>query len=87
MKPALSRVRPGLMPCEPLQGCQTLYNQTQDEAFGGYVGGFNQFRHYARSPTPADTDIVTPNNDTPYSWAWLALRPEPMVLSLPGDPA
>ena len=60
-----------------------MYNQTQNTAFGGYVGGFNQFRHYARSSTPADTDIVTPNNDTPYSWAWLDLRAEPMVLSLP----
>jgi len=67
----------------PLQGYQTMYNQTQNKAFGGYVGGFNQFRHYARSSTPADTDIVTPNNDTPYSWAWLDLRAEPMVLSLP----
>jgi hypothetical protein len=51
------------------------------------VGGFNQFRHYARSATPADTDIVTPNNDTPYSWAWLDLRAEPILLSLPAVPA
>jgi hypothetical protein len=71
----------------PLQGYQTMYNQTQNRSFGGYVGGFNQFRHYSRSSTPADTDIVTPNNDTPYSWAWLDLRAEPMVLSLPAVPA
>jgi hypothetical protein len=71
----------------PLQGYQTMYNQTQNKPFGGYVGGFNQFRHYARSSTPADTDIVTPNNDTPYSWAWLDLRAEPIVLSLPAVPA
>jgi hypothetical protein len=70
----------------PLQGYQTMYNQTVNTAFPGYVGGFNQFRHYARSATPADTDIVTPNNDTPYSWAWLDLRAEPMVLSLPAVP-
>ena len=37
--------------------------------------------------TPADKDIVTPNNDTPYSWAWLDLRAEPIVLSLPAVPA
>jgi hypothetical protein len=67
----------------PIQGYQTLWNQTQNKAFPGYVGGFNRFRHYARSATPADTDIVTPNNDTPYSWAWLDLRAEPIVLSLP----
>lgn len=67
----------------PLQGYQTFWNQTQNKAFPGYVGGFNQFRHYSRSATPADTDIVTPNNDTPYSWAWLDLRAEPIVLKLP----
>ena len=43
----------------PLQGYQTLWNQTQNKAFPGYVGGFNRFRHYSRSATPADTDIVT----------------------------
>ena len=71
----------------PIQGYQTMYNQTQNEGFPGYVGGFNRFRHYARSATPADKDIVTPNNDTPYSWAWLDLRAEPMVLTLPAVPA
>jgi hypothetical protein len=71
----------------PLQGYATLYSQAVDQSFPGYVGGFNQFRHYARMSTPADTDIVTPNNDTPYSWAWLDLRAEPMVLSLPAVPA
>jgi hypothetical protein len=71
----------------PIQGYQTFFNQTQNKAFPGYVGGFNRFRHYSRSATPADKDIVTPNNDTPYSWAWLDLRPEPMVLSLPAVPA
>jgi hypothetical protein len=58
----------------PIQGYQTMYNQTINTAFPGYVGGVNRFRHYSRSATPADTDIVTPNNDTPYSWAWLDLR-------------
>ena len=53
----------------PVQGYQTMYNQTQNKDFPGYVGDFNRFRHYARSATPADKDIVTPNNDTPYSWA------------------
>ncbi len=51
-----------------------------------YVGGFNVFRHYSETFTPENTDIVTPNNDTPYSWAWLDLRAEPMVLSVPAMP-
>lgn len=71
----------------PIQGYQTLYNQTQNPQFPGYVGGFNRFRNYSRLNTPADTDIVTPNNDTPYSWAWLDLRAEPVVISLPAVPA
>src|SRR5262245_43269914 len=59
-----------------LYNYQTLYTQTQDSTFPGYIGGFNRYRHYARPATPADTDIVTPNNDTTYSWAWLDLRRE-----------
>ena len=71
----------------PLEGYKTMYNQAVNKDFPGYVGGFNRYRHYARMNTPVDKDIVTPNNDTPYSWAWLDLRAEPIVLSLPAVPA
>ena len=70
----------------PLEGYQTLYAQAVNRDAPGYVGGFNRFRHYSRLATPDDKDIVTPNNDTPYSWAWLDLRAEPIVLSLPAVP-
>jgi hypothetical protein len=70
----------------PLYNYKTLFQQTQDSSFPGYIGGFGRFRHYARGFTPSDTDIVTPSNDTPYSWAWLDLRAEPMVLSVPAMP-
>ncbi|KJY83990.1 hypothetical protein TW81_06610 [Vibrio galatheae] len=66
-----------------LYNYQTLYTQTQDSTFPGFIGGFNRYRHYARPATPADTDIVTPNNDTTYSWAWLDLRREPIVFETP----
>ena len=66
-----------------LYNYQTLYTQTQDSTFPGYVGGFDRYRHYARPATPADIDIVTPNNDTTYSWAWLDLRREPIVFETP----
>ena len=69
-----------------LYNYKTLHEQTQDQFSSAYVGGFGRFRHYSRSYTPADTDIVTPNNDTPYSWAWLDLRREPWVLSVPALP-
>ncbi|WP_433784685.1 DUF1254 domain-containing protein [Actinomycetospora sp. CA-101289] len=65
---------------------KTLHEQALDPAFPGYVGGFGRFRHYSRVYTPADTDIVTANNDTPYSWAWLDLRAEPWVLTMPPVP-
>lgn len=67
----------------PLLNYKTLHEQTQDPASPSYIGGFNRYRHYTRSYTADDTTIVTPNNDTPYSWAWFDLRREPVVLSVP----
>lgn len=62
---------------------QTLEKQVLNPAAAEYVGGFNRFRHYSELYTPSNREIVTPNNDTPYSWAWLDLRSEPQVLSVP----
>ncbi|NUU39182.1 DUF1254 domain-containing protein [Pseudomonas sp. C2B4] len=62
---------------------QTLEKQVLNPAAPEYVGGFNRFRHYSQLYTPNNREIVTPNNDTPYSWAWLDLRSEPQVLSVP----
>src|SRR5262249_25537412 len=45
-------------------------------------GAFGKWLHLDFA-SPADTDIVTPNNDTPYSWAWVDLRAEPWVLTMP----
>jgi hypothetical protein len=56
---------------------RTLYMQ----AIKG-EGRFGKWLHLGLS-SPADTDIVTPNNDTPYSYAWVDLRAEPWVLTLP----
>jgi hypothetical protein len=66
-----------------LENYQTMHEQVVDPASKEYVGGFGVFRNYAEAFTPANHDIVTPNNDTPYSWAWLDLRAEPTVLSVP----
>jgi hypothetical protein len=69
-----------------LYNYRTLFQQAVDPSFPGFIGGFNRFRHYSRGFSPADKDIVTPSNDTPYSWAWLDLRAEPMVVSVPASP-
>ncbi|MFI6356866.1 DUF1254 domain-containing protein [Streptomyces sp. NPDC050743] len=66
-----------------LENYRRLYQQALDDADPRYVGGFGVFRHYPQPFTPANTDIVTPNNDTPYSWAWLDLRAEPWVIEVP----
>ncbi|MDR2919842.1 MAG: DUF1254 domain-containing protein [Tannerella sp.] len=60
----------------------TMYKQAIDDASPSYVGGFDVFRHYGFY-TSDNKDIVSPNNDTPYSWAWLDLRSEPWVLTMP----
>ena len=62
---------------------KTLHEQVLAPGSGGRFG---RFLHHARVYTPADTDIVTANNDTPYSWAWLDLRAEPWVLTMPPVP-
>jgi hypothetical protein len=69
-----------------MESYQTWRTQAVDKTATGYVGGFNVFRHYSEPFTPDNKDIVTPNNDTPYSWAWLDLRAEPVVVSVPAVP-
>ncbi|MQB07702.1 DUF1254 domain-containing protein [Agrobacterium tumefaciens] len=70
----------------PIASYGTWSKQATQPGAPEYVGGFNVFRHYSQAFTPENRDIVTPNNDTPYSWAWLDLRAEPMVLSVPKVP-
>lgn len=66
-----------------LENYRTMYAQAIDTSDPRYVGGFGRFRHYPQPSRPQNTDIVTPNNDTPYSWCWLDLRAEPWVVSVP----
>ena len=61
---------------------RTMYLQAIDPKSRSYSGGFGKWLHLGTS-SPKDTDIVTPNNDSPYSYAWVDLRAEPWVLTLP----
>ena len=54
-----------------------------DKSNPQFKAPFNQIKNEPRVFTYEDTAIVTPNSDTPYSFVWLDLRAEPMVLSVP----
>jgi hypothetical protein len=54
-----------------------------DRNSGQFKAPFNEIKNENRVFTPADTAIITPNSDTPYSFTWLDLRAEPMVISVP----
>jgi hypothetical protein len=69
-----------------------MYEYAVDRDSGQFKAPFNEIKNEARVftykdtaiVTPnSDTAIVTPNSDTPYSFAWLDLRAEPIVLSVP----
>jgi hypothetical protein len=61
----------------------TIHAFSVDRASKEYKGPFNQLVNEARVFTPADTAVVTPNSDTPYSFITMDLRAEPMVLCVP----
>ena len=54
-----------------------------DRANPEFKAPWNQIDNIPRVYTPADTAIQTPNSDTPYSFAGLDLRAEPIVLTVP----
>ena len=58
---------------------RSMYQQALDPKTGV---GMGKWLHLGTS-TPKDTTIVSPNNDTPYSYAWVDLRAEPWVVTLP----
>jgi len=54
-----------------------------DRSSGQFKAPFNEINNMHHVATPADTAVITPNSDTPYSVLWLDLRAEPMVISVP----
>ena len=64
-----------------------MYEYAVDKNSGQFKAPFNQIKNEPNVFTYKDTAIPTPNSDTPYSFAWLDLRAEPIVLSVPAvDP-
>ncbi len=66
-----------------VEGYKTLYQQAVDQNGPNFHAGFNHIGSAASVASPADTAIITPNSDTPYSFLWLDLRAEPQVISVP----
>jgi len=60
-----------------------MYAYAVDRNSGQFKAPFNQIFNEARVFTPKDTAIVTPNSDTPYSFLFMDLRAEPVVLCVP----
>src|SRR5882724_5134147 len=60
-----------------------MHEYAVDKGGPQYKAPFNQIKNEARVFTYEDTAIITPNSDTPYSFMWMDLRAEPMVLSVP----
>jgi hypothetical protein len=60
-----------------------MYEYAVDKNSSQFKAPFNEIRNEAHVFTYKDTAIVTPNSDTPYSFLWMDLRAEPMVLSVP----
>ncbi|MCB1931298.1 MAG: DUF1254 domain-containing protein [Candidatus Accumulibacter sp.] len=60
-----------------------MYEYAVDKDSGQFKAPFNEIKNEARVFTYKDTAIVTPNSDTPYSFLWMDLRAEPMVITVP----
>jgi hypothetical protein len=54
-----------------------------DRNSGQFKAPLNQIYNEARVFTPADTAIITPNSDTPYSFIGMDLRAQPIVICVP----
>jgi hypothetical protein len=61
----------------------TMYKQAIDTSSPDYRGAFNTLTSSKSVATPDDKFVVTPNSDTPYSYLWMDLRAEPVVVTMP----
>ena len=62
---------------------QTMYKQAMDTTNPDYRAPFNTIASSQTVATPDDKFVVTPNSDTPYSFLWMDLRAEPVIVIMP----
>lgn len=60
-----------------------LHKYAVDRSSPEYKAPLNALYNTRYLATPADKAIIAPNQDTLYSYAWLDLRAEPLVISVP----
>jgi len=66
-----------------MENYRTMYVQVIDRTAPGYLAPFNELSHMTELLGPEFKDVVRPNNDTMYSLAWLDLRAQPVVITVP----
>ena len=62
---------------------RVMYAQAIDTGSSEFKAPFNKIKNEAKVAGPKDTSIQTINADTPYSYFWMDLREEAVVLTIP----
>ena len=62
---------------------KAMYQFSVDSGTSQYKGPFNRIVNDSQVFTPADSTVITPNSDTPYSMLEMDLRAEPIVFCVP----
>ena len=65
---------------------RTALNQAVLDDSSTFIAPFNTLHNDTKLLDASFTSVVRPNNDTLYSFIWLDLRDEPMVISVPETP-
>lgn len=68
--------------CPLVRNYYIMVRRAIDKTSPECAGGFGLLAHTGLI-RPGMSSVVSPNNDTPYSYIWLDLRAEPWVLSMP----
>ena len=70
---------------EPLLNMQRLFQSNTSVTVPDAIGDapVNQWSHFTELATTKEGEIVSPNADTLYSYAWLSLKPQPIVVHVP----
>jgi hypothetical protein len=66
-----------------LMNYSVMYQFAIDKSSSQYKAPFNRIKNEAHLASPKDTAVVTPNSDTIYSFIWMDLRAEPLVICVP----